>query len=362
MNKDSKTQIMIYLLILLIINISCVQKRSSETEILKHNIVVENTNIKLKYSSGIRSILQDSKGNYWFGSHKEGVCLFDGKTFTYFTVDDGLSDNQVRTIQEDINGTIWFGTGKGVSSYDGKNIINYTEKSKVTTSYSLQNEWAKTDNDLWFGAGNKVGIYRYDGAKMNFLAFPNPKIINPDNVYFVTSLSKGKNDMLWIGAYAGIFGYNGKVLTIINDETLKLKKETGNLHIRSVFEDSKGRLWIGNNGIGVLLKDGDTIINFSEQKNLIHPTSKRRGDKSPAGTLEHVFVINEDADGNIWFGDRDTGVWKYDGDLMTNYTVDNKLRTQMVWSIYNDKKGNLLFAMADGGVYKYNGKSFEHKY
>src|SRR5436190_1919826 len=29
----------------------------------------------------VRSILEDSKGNYWFGSWKEGVCRVDGKSF-----------------------------------------------------------------------------------------------------------------------------------------------------------------------------------------------------------------------------------------------------------------------------------------
>src|SRR5262245_39163848 len=35
----------------------------------------------------VRSILEDSKGNYWFGSWNEGVCRFDGKSLTYFTVE-----------------------------------------------------------------------------------------------------------------------------------------------------------------------------------------------------------------------------------------------------------------------------------
>jgi ligand-binding sensor domain-containing protein len=35
--------------------------------------------VLLKYTSGIRAILEDNKGDTWFGSHNEGVCLFDGK-------------------------------------------------------------------------------------------------------------------------------------------------------------------------------------------------------------------------------------------------------------------------------------------
>ncbi|HSQ45595.1 MAG TPA: two-component regulator propeller domain-containing protein, partial [Lutibacter sp.] len=123
--------------------------------------------------------------------------------------------------------------------------------------------------------------------------------------------------------------------------------------------DSKGRIWIGNNGIGVLLMEGNAIINFSEKHHLIHPTSTRRGDKSQPGTMEHVFAIEEDSEGNIWFGDRDTGAWKYDGKTVTNYIIDNKLSTPMIWSIYKDNSNNLLFGMAGGGVYRFNGKSFD---
>ena len=51
---------------------------------------------RLRFAT-VRSILEDSKGNYWFGSWEEGVCRFDGKSLTYFTVNDGLSDNQIRS-------------------------------------------------------------------------------------------------------------------------------------------------------------------------------------------------------------------------------------------------------------------------
>lgn len=322
-----------------------------------------NTSSKLKFTSGIRSIFEDSKGNYWFGSLQEGIAIFDGITFKYFTTSDGLSDNQILSIQEDENGNIWISTAHGVSSYDGIKITNHTQ----IENGDLQNQWTKTDNDLWFNGGNKEGVYQYDGKKLNYLAFPNPKVINPYNVYFVTGISKGKNDMVWIGTYAGIFGYNGKEYIIINDETLGLKRETGELHIRSILEDSKGRLWIGNNGIGVLLKENAAIVNFSEINNLIHPTSSMRttssrGDKSLPGTLEHVFTIEEDDGGNIWFGDRDTGIWKYDGNEMTNYTKKDGLINDFAQSIYEDKNGKLWFGMADGNIFKFNGKTFEKQF
>ena len=331
-------------------------KESSET-------IKANTSSKLKFTSAIRSIFEDSKGNYWFGSLQEGIAVFDGNEFKYFTMNEGLSDNQIRSIEEDTNGNIWISTAHGVSSYDGVKITNHTQ---IASGVS-QNQWTKKDGDLWFNGGNKEGVYQYDGQKLNFLAFPNPKVINPYNVYFVTDISKGKNNMVWIGTYAGVFGYNGKEYVIINDETLGLKRETGELHIRSILEDSKGRLWIGNNGIGVLLKEKETIVNFSENKNLIHPSSSyretsKRGDKSLPGTLEHVFTISEDRNGNIWFGDRDAGIWKYDGNTMTNYTKKDGLTNDFAQSIFEDKNGELWFGMADGNVFKFNGKTFEKQF
>jgi hypothetical protein len=49
------------------------------------------------------------------------------------------------------------------------------------------------------------------------------------------------------------------------------------------------------------------------------------------------FAIEEDSRRNIWFGDRDTGAWKYDGKSVTNYTINNKLSTQMIWSMYKEQ-------------------------
>ena len=353
-----KKRTLFYLILIVALSSSCAENKSLEKEINKPEMVITSITDTLQFISGIRVIFQDSKNNYWFGSHKEGVCRFDGKSFQYFTTNEGLSHNQIHSIQEDKNGVIWFGTQNGVNSFDGITFKNHMASVNETS----QSQWKKADTDLWFHAGNKEGVYKYDGQKLTYLAFPNPKVINPSNYYAVTSISKGKNDMLWMATYAGVFGYNGQDFTIINDETLGLDLQKEPLHVRSIFEDSKGRLWIGNNGIGVLLKEDEVIINFSEKHKLIHPLSSRKGDMSMPGTLEHVFIIQEDSAGNIWFGDRDTGAWKFDGKTMTNYTINDKLSTSMIWSIYEDNNSDLLFGIADGGVYKFNGKSFDRRF
>ena len=68
-------------------------------------------------------------------------------------------------------------------------------------------------------------------------------------------------------------------------------------YIRSIFQDSKGNLWFGTLGEGVVRYDEETLTYFSDPEGFITNT---------------VYAINEDKNGNLWFG-TDQGVYKYDG-------------------------------------------------
>lgn len=370
--ENKSTRILRCLMLLAALVSSCSDKNQTSNQVsqkvalqatVSSNDARADTTLRLNFETGIRSILEDQNGNIWFGSHQEGLCRFDGKQFTYFTTDDGLSSNQIRSIYEDSNGRVWFEGGTGISSFDGQKIVTHTYKN-----YHFMEHWQMGENDLWFkedpptgysAEEGNFGVYRYDGQSLNFHAFPLPKTDDKWSYSVSTPFSKGKG-RVWFGTYVAVFGYNGESFTIIDNQSLGLNETTGYLHIRSIFEDSKERLWMGNNGIGVLLYDGIKTINFSEMQGLISKNSLRSGGfRSPAKSLEHVFAIGEDRNGNIWFGDRDTGAWKYDGQSMKNYTSADGLTTSHIWQIYNTPKDELWFAMDDGNVLKFNGTSFE---
>ncbi|MGB5943404.1 MAG: two-component regulator propeller domain-containing protein [Leeuwenhoekiella sp.] len=315
----------------------------------------------LKFKSGIRAIFQDSKDGYWLGSYNEGLCHYNGKTFEYFTTRDGLLDNQIRSIQEDDNGTIWIETSRGVNSYNKGKLMSYS------TEYDTpKTKWNTTRGDLWFYAGEEGGIYRYDGMHMNYLILPKPPQNTLNKSFGVSGISKGNDGTVWIATYSALFNYDGNVTNLFDHNNLKLK-DNEVLHIRSVLADSKDRIWIGNNGIGVLLKNGESTTSFSKEQGKLIPINEFNANtKTQQFTnntgLQSVFAIEEDGEGNIWFGDRDSGAWKYDGKSLVNYTVDDKLSTPMIWTIYNDNHNNVLFGMAAGGVYKFNGKSFDKRF
>ena len=292
------------------------------------------------------------------------MALFDGEKLSYFTTQNGLSGNQIRDIQEYKNGSIWFGTDHGVSSYDGKQINNHDLINDIKgLGPSLPNIMSNNlVDDLWFNAGNKKGVYRLSDNKLSYLAFPYQTYDENSDDYVISGKIKSRNGHIWIPTFFSVLGYDGINFTILNDNSITQTHSKNKLHIRSLLEDSKGNLWVGNNGIGVILKSNGKIINFSAEKGLIHAKSKGSGGSSPAGTLEHVFAIEEDSKGNIWFGDRDTGVWKYDGINLINFTTKNGLTHNFAQTIYTDNNGGLWLGLADGSVYLYNGESFEIKF
>ena len=139
---------------LIAVTISCNSQSQSNKENQINSIIESKIDtIRLKYTTGVRSILEDSKGNIWFGSYNEGVCLLRNGEFQYFTTENGLSDNQVRSIYEDKNGIIWFECGEGLSTYDGQKITIYKERN-----YDSINKWKLTGSDLWFKGDETVGL------------------------------------------------------------------------------------------------------------------------------------------------------------------------------------------------------------
>ncbi len=255
-------------------------------------------NLALQISAFVRRIFQDKAGNLWFGTNGEGVCRYDGKTLTYYSVKDGFSGTAVRGIIEDTDGNVWFGTNGGVSKYDGKSFVNFTVKDGLSDN-DVWSIYANEAGNIW--VGSLEGVSRFDTVSGRFRPFPIPES-EPDYSRGVTS--------------ARI--------------------------VHCIFEDSQGRMWFGTNG-GAYVYDGKSLTNISEKDGLCSNA---------------VNSILEDKDGNLWFATHHKGVSRYDGKSFTNFTEDGIISGNEVWSLYADKSGNIWFPAEGFGVYRYDGKSF----
>ena len=95
-------------------------------------------------------------------------------------------------------------------------------------------------------------------------------------------------------------------------------------YIRSIFQDSKGNLWFGTIGEGVVRYDVKTLTYFSNPDGFVNST---------------VYAINEDKNGNLWFG-TDQGVYKYDPSASFDSAQHKSLRPGgKTFRNYNQKDG-----------------------
>ncbi|WP_284652508.1 ligand-binding sensor domain-containing protein [Flavobacterium terrisoli] len=332
---------------------STTQKTEANSNTFEANKVTE-------IDPNICSIFQDSKGNYWFGTNGSGVYCYDGKTIIQFTDKDGLFNNQVQHIQEDKFGNLWFGTGLfGVSKFDGQIFTTFTNENNLGLDNTNENKWKIEANDLWFYAGG--GVYHYGSTSFAYLPLAqniadsknsqnNPYNLSP---YAVYSILKDKKGNLWFGTQSqGVCRYDGKSFTWFTEKGLAGPAVLG------IFEDSKGNIWFGNNGGGLFKYDGKELTNFTTEKGLGNAEFKASGKSNP-NSLARVYSINEDNNGNLWIGTVDAGVWQYDGNKLTNYNTKDGLSSNAVNIIYKDRKGELWFGTDQNGIYKFNGKSFE---
>lgn len=100
------------------------------------------------------------------------------------------------------------------------------------------------------------------------------------------------------------------------------------MKIESIFEDRRGRLWIGTHDGGVACYDGVRFTAYGRRDGL-------------AGN--GVFSILEDRTGDLWFG-TDQGLTRYDG--VTFRSVEHVGgRGAFLWGSCVDRSGNLWFGL-----------------
>ncbi len=338
--------------------------KATPNDEIKNEILIGHAAKEIGLS--INCIFQDQNNNYWFSTNGDGVYRYDGKSLIQFSQKDGLLNDYVGKIQEDSEGNIWFSCVYGISRFDGKQFTSFTNKDALHSNDEITSEWKLSGDDLWFIAGG--GAYRYDQHSFSYSILPvcaadsrksnttNSKdpFSDPMHAYSIYCSMKDRNGNLWFGTQTlGVCRFDGKEFTWFTEKGLSGPA------VRGLFEDSKGNLWFGNNGSGLFRYDPLTkqLSNFTREKGLSNDDFVLSGTEGP-GTLARVWAMNEDDNGNLWFGTVDAGVWRYDGNQLTNYTFNDGLSTNAINTIFKDNKGELWFGTDGGGVYQFNGISF----
>lgn len=108
----------------------------------------------------IVALLVDHDGNVWCGTWGGGLSKFDGKSWTVYTVTDGLPANHIFMLHEDDSNRIVVGTSNGISLFDGKQFKNYS----VADGLFSKNVFSMDIDDKGeFWVGSFGGVTRISG-------------------------------------------------------------------------------------------------------------------------------------------------------------------------------------------------------
>ncbi|MDA3927457.1 MAG: ATP-binding protein [Prolixibacteraceae bacterium] len=161
---------------------------------------------------------------------------------------------------------------------------------------------------------------------------------------------------IWVGTNYGLNRLDGhKTINYLSDPTNP--NSISNSHVKELFVDSKGRLWIGtvSGGLNRFNYSNNTFIQYSPYDSII----------SKAGL--NVPAITEDLEGNIWIGTVGKGVSKFYPDSGVFQNFDLELFDPLIQentnisNLHCDKKGNIWvgFDFDRNGIYKIDGKTYE---
>jgi ligand-binding sensor domain-containing protein len=315
-------------------------------------------------SSNIMVIHQDRKNNYWFGSWKDGLFKYDGKSIIQYTYKDGLPDNRVEEIKEDKQGNIYINTSKGLCKHDGNSFLRLTE------TISTDSDWKLNPDDLWFKSLDHLGyIYRFDGTHLFRLQFPkselgeayiqkHPHYTNP---YAVYCIYKDSQQNVWFGTSTlGVCRYNGKSFDWISEQDVTEIHDGPANGVRSIAEDKNGDFWfnteykyrIYNNKISA--KSGmDSASFYKRIKSIGCLDGKKDSDLN-----EFLSIIKDDYN-NLWIAIYVNGVWKYDGKKIKHYPIQVNEKNIPIYCLFKDNKGTIWLGTHHNGVYKQNEDRFE---
>ncbi|MEP7258624.1 MAG: two-component regulator propeller domain-containing protein, partial [Flavitalea sp.] len=291
-------------------------------------------------------LYQDKDGFIWTGTEGYGAEFFNPDKNLFQSIQQSLNqsptlpDNWCRTAAEDQDGNLWLGTASGLARYDIKQktfriFQNIAGKPLVLHANSIRSLLCDGD-DLWIGANGGVNRYHISSGKMDFLG---AKDSLPNSFYW--AIIKDHTGDIWFGCRDGLYRYNQKTKKIDNFNVITALAPYSREHVRSLFEDSHHRLWIGLYFYGLVMYD-------PSNGQVKHFTSKENNEGPGSGI---ITSINEDKKGLIWVGSS-SGLSAYNSttNSFKHYLSSETGASEITSSLVCDDE-NRLWIAASSGLY-----------
>ncbi|MDX2153477.1 MAG: two-component regulator propeller domain-containing protein [Bryobacteraceae bacterium] len=244
---------------------------------------------------------------------------------------DGLPDNFVQSVVQTRDGYLWLGTLEGLVRFDGAKFTVFdTRNAPQLRSSSVVALCERKDGSLWIGTGGGgvtvwgEGAFRETYTRRNGLAH--------DHIRFIYEDAKG---VVWITAHdGGLVEYSGGQF-----RTWTTKSGLPTDALRTVLQDRTGVLWFGTDELGLAKQQDGRISKVP----------------APGGQIR-VFL--EDKAGRLWIGTRGDGLWLRQGEALRHFTTRDGLPSNAIRCLLEDTDANVWIGTESGGLARYRDGQF----
>lgn len=289
----------------------------------------------------VKAIIQDRRGFIWLGT-KNGLCRYDGRGIKCYDVDDeelGVGNHNVSALFEDKEGNIWVGTDKGMFVFNPMDEKFSFFGVKTTGGHAVTDWISQIADD---GKGNiwiispTEGAFRYniEGKTLTRYktAYEQPTYKNNPQCMCV------RNGRVWIGTNgAGLFLYDGE-----RDE------------LTQYVRDNSGYSIAGKNVFAMCNHGGKIIFGEHEDKLLSFDLVTKRFEELNSGAHYKVIRALLSDGKNIYVGTNE-GLYVIHSDGTETHVTENhdfpySLSDNVIFSICRDADGGLWLGTNFGGV------------
>ncbi len=311
--------------------------------------------------SQVQCITQDDDGYLWVGT-LGGLAKFNGKTFTTFSLEQGLFNNRVSCLQF-IQKTIWVGHEGGITQISNNKAQTYSlgdnNRTVIVTDF-IQYQGkivASTEGSglyiLSNGHVSKITLKNPNASSCRDLEIIHGKLYigTRDGLYFTDDLTNfNRVEAFRDRRISGIALAQNKVFISTSFDGLfrtdmAFKKfdsipiQATDLYIGALTSDRSNQIW---------LSSPEGVIRLSPQMKQL---SLNETNGLPVQAINCTFQDNE---GNIWFGSDGKGLVRFANQNLQIYSTKTGMPSDLILSGTRLKNGNYLFGSYDKGAFKMN--------
>lgn len=288
-------------------------------------------------SNRFSALCGDGRGTLWIGTIDSGLLRYRDGVFTAVTTEHGLPENNVKRVQRGEDGLpLVFVANSRLDWAEGQSLtarnisLWNADDSLRPAAMSRLNEYVDSYGRRWKLEPER--LLRFAGDRQSSFAVR----LSPDE--FLQCRYQDRAGNLWFGSKK-----NGVYL--IEGDSLKhfagLNEATAREPLRIAGEDQEGGIWL-----------------FSDKKLLRYREGRftAYGGKDGLQT-QHIRDVFCDREGTIWVGTNERGVYRLSRQFLEVYSKEQGLLENITYPIYEDRSGAFWVGSGNGMTRISNGKA-----